>query len=75
MPEDKRRIITYVALGMTKHEDSEPLPDGWDEMSEEDRQEYLDDAAETTLQNHIDFGAYVDGERLAAVDRIMGGSR
>lgn len=63
MPEKKkRRIVTYISLGNYKREDSEPLPENWDEMTEKEQREYLDDAAQTTLQNHADFGAYVKEE-------------
>ena len=62
MPEDKRKIVSYVQVGMTRKEYEEDLPDGWDEMTEDEQQEHLDAAAETTLQNYANFGAYVDGE-------------
>jgi len=57
---EKRRIVAYAQVGMAKIEYPSALPDDWDEMTEEDRQEYLDQAAETMLQNHVNFGAYVE---------------
>jgi hypothetical protein len=57
-----KRIKLYARTNMNGSdvEDYMDLPDDWDELSEEEQQAILDDAAQTHLQNCVDYGAYVD---------------
>jgi hypothetical protein len=41
------------------HEAFEDLPDNWDAMSNEEKDNYLDEAAQGFLVNHVSYGAYV----------------
>lgn len=60
------RVFVQTNVAGSKCEHDEECPDDWDEMSAEDQQEFLNDAAENHLQNCADYGAYVvddeDGE-------------
>ncbi len=54
-----RKIRVYCELGMYTREDRQELPDDWDEMSEDEQEEYLADSARIHMENHVDFGAHV----------------
>ena len=60
---DKVKIHMYVNTGFAgaKHKDFILIDrDEWEEMSEEERDDYLDDTAREYMDNCIDFGAYVE---------------
>ncbi|WP_447404525.1 DUF7167 family protein [Pseudomonas aeruginosa] len=59
------KIKMYVDTGFAgcKHEDSIEIDKGyWESLSEEGKDEYLEELAQDFLGNHIDFGAYVESE-------------
>lgn len=60
------KIKLYVNTGCAgcKHIDYHDIPDDeWDEMTEKEREELLDELAQDYLVNHIDYGAFVvEGE-------------
>jgi hypothetical protein len=58
---DQRKIYVYVHTGYANasHEDWHDLPEGWDDMTDEERKAELDDWAEVALSNHIEAGAFV----------------
>jgi hypothetical protein len=64
MTKDNRRIKLYIDTGFANasHVDYIDLPDGWDRMSDEDQEEYLEQEAQDFLGNHIGFGADVVAE-------------
>jgi len=58
---DTRRIKLWISTGFAgaKHVSYENLPDDWDDMTEKEQQEYLDEESIAYMQNCIEFGAYV----------------
>lgn len=59
----KVKINLYIGTGFAgcKYEDHEYVDrDEWEAMSEEEQQDYLDQAAQDFLANHIEWSAYVD---------------
>lgn len=60
----KIRVFVQTNVVGSKCEHDEECPDNWDEMSPEEQEEFLDEAAENHLQSHADYGAYVvdDGD-------------
>jgi len=62
---DKIRIKLYVNTGYpsAKHEDYEEVDrEEWEALSEKQRDEWLEEAAQTYMANCIEYGAYVDEE-------------
>lgn len=60
---DKIRIKLYVDTGYptAKHEDHEEVDRAWwNSLSEKERDEWLDQAAQDYMSNCIEYGAYVD---------------
>lgn len=55
------KIRLYVQTSMVGSivEETIDVPDDWESMDEQQRQEYLDEAAEAHVQNNCDYGAYV----------------
>lgn len=62
MARGSRRIRVWVETGFAgcNHEDYYPLPDNWDQMSEQEQQEHLDELAYEFRGNCIEYGAYVE---------------
>ncbi|WAB56809.1 hypothetical protein [Pseudomonas phage vB_PaeM_RP6] len=57
----KCRVDTGFAGGV--HEDEEHMPRGeWEEMSEKERNQFLEDFAKDVVSNHIDAYAWVEEE-------------
>lgn len=48
-----------VSLGLTRVEEDYPLPDGWNEMTEKEKETMLDDWAEAMILNHVDSWAKI----------------
>ncbi len=63
-PASKRVIQLWINTGYAgcTHKGTEALPEGWDEWDEQEREDYLDQAAQDFLGNHIEYGAEVVGE-------------
>lgn len=61
--EDPRRIKVYLDYGypsIPEEVNYFELPEGWDGLTEEQQNNYLDMGAETALQNsYVEYGAYV----------------
>lgn len=60
---DKVKINLYIGTGFAgcKYEDCEYVDrEEWDAMSAEEKEEYLDQAANDFLTSRIDFSAYVE---------------
>jgi hypothetical protein len=55
------KIKIYVDTGFAgcRHVDFQDLPDDWEELSAEEREEYLDEAATDFRNNVINYGASV----------------
>lgn len=59
---DQVKIRLYIGTGFAgaEHVDYEYVDrSDWDSMSEEDREKYLEEAAQDFLGNHIDYSAVV----------------
>lgn len=56
-----RRIKVYLSIGYqtATHTDYLDLPDGWDEMTEEEREKELDEIATDFRDNLTEFSAEV----------------
>lgn len=53
-------IKIYVSLGMCDHESSFEFADiEWEAMTEKERRDYLNEAVEIEIQNHVDAFAEV----------------
>ena len=59
-----RRIKIYINTGFAagKHVDYDDLPEGWDDWTEEEREDHLNEVAQDFMSNRIDYGAYVVDE-------------
>lgn len=59
---DSRRIKCWINTGFAGRDHFEwyPLPDGWDDLSEDEQEEILEEMAQDYRGDHIEFGAYVD---------------
>lgn len=55
----KIRVFVSTSMRGSKVEDEFDAPDNWSEMTEEEREEFLDQAARDHLANCGDLGAYV----------------
>jgi hypothetical protein len=55
------KIIAYVMTNLagSKCQEEYDLPDDWNEMSEDEQQNYLDDIATEHMANNSEYGAYV----------------
>ena len=42
-----------VAMGLTRDEDTIPLPDGWDEMTEEEQSAWADEVLDVHVSNNV----------------------
>lgn len=58
---EKRMIRLYVNTGFigANHQKFAQLPDGWDDMNEDERDEYLDLEAQEFLSSKISYGGEV----------------
>lgn len=53
-----------------EHVDFIHVPDEWDEMTEKEREDYLDEAANEFLANQIEYGAWVVDDATEDEDYI-----
>ncbi len=64
--ENKYRIVLGVSMGRSREEDDYALEEfgctdqEWDEMSEKDREKFIDDAVADHVANHIDSWGKVE---------------
>jgi hypothetical protein len=58
------KIKVYARTNMNGSDvnDEYDAPENWDQMSEEERQAFLTEAAEAHLGNCVDYGAYAEEE-------------
>lgn len=59
-----RKIKVWVTTGFAnaKHEDEMDLPEGWDDMTDEEQEAFLEEAATGFRDMRVDCGAEVVGE-------------
>lgn len=55
-----RRISVGVSLGLAKVVDHYPLPDDWDSLTDEEKDDVLDDYVKAHMQQHVDSWADVE---------------
>lgn len=51
-----------VSMGMTSDEDTVPLPDDWDEMTEDERNRWADDVLDVHVSNNVNAWWNVEEE-------------
>jgi hypothetical protein len=59
------KIKLYINTGFAncKHTEIIDCPEEWEKMSQQEKEEWLDDEALDFLNNHIDYGAIIiEGE-------------
>lgn len=58
----KIKVYARTTISGSSVEDEIDAPDNWDDLSEEEQQEILDESADTHLGNCVDYGAYIEEE-------------
>lgn len=56
----KIKLFASTSVAGSKVEDEIDTPDNWEEMTEEEREAYLDEAVQAFMSNVVDCGAYVE---------------
>ena len=67
-----KRIKMHIGTGYAgaDHVDFIHVPDEWDEMTEKERQSYLDEVAKDFLGNNIEYSAWVVDDAAEDEDYI-----
>ncbi len=56
-----KRLEVGVSVGSCQNRDYIDLPDDWEEMSQEDRDEFIRQSVNTHIENHVDaWGTIVE---------------